>query len=414
MLIHKAYKYELKPNKTQLALFNRYADCARFIWNWGLARKKELWEKEQKSISAFSLHNELVELKRTDENYKWLYDISSDIPITTLDYLDKAFQNFFRGLKQGRKVGYPKFKAKGRYDAFTLRGRKNQKAIEVFPKAVKLPKLGVIRLKEKTDNFKADRILRATVSRRADRWFVSIIVELEIPEPEQPYGEPIGVDVGLMHFAVLSDGTKIEAPKFLDKSMKRLKRLSRQLSRKKKGSNNFKKAAMKLARLHMHVSNQREYFLHNLSKELVCKHKAIVIEDLAVKNMVKNDHLSKSISDAGWGEFRRQLEYKTQWYGSLLVVADRFYPSSKACSECGYVLPKLNLSIRIWECPNCGEIHDRDINAAKNLVKWYNININNGTEVSSGIYACGDRSCGGTDLVGSTSTRSLKQEADCS
>lgn len=414
MLIHKAYKYELKPNKTQLALFNRYTGCARFVWNWGLAKKKELWEKEKKSISAFSLHNELVELKRTDENYKWLYDISSEVPINTLDYLDKAFQNFFIGLKQGRKVGYPKFKAKGRHDAFTFRNRKNEKRIEVFHKAVKLPKLGVIRLKEETDNFKSDRILRATVSRRADRWFVSVIVELEIAEPEQPDGEPIGIDVGLAHFATLSDGTKIEAPKFLDKSMKRLKRLSRQLSRKKKGSNNFKKAAMKLAKLHMHVANQREYFLHNLSTDLAKNHSAIVIEDLAVANMVKNGHLSRSISDAGWGEFRRQLGYKTQWYGSELVIAGRFYPSSKTCSECGYVLPELNLSVREWICPNCGATHDRDINAAKNLIMWYNANINNSTEVSSGIYACGDRSCGGTGKIRSTSTRSLKQEAGCS
>lgn len=286
-----------------------------------------------------------------------MYEVSKCAPQEALRDLDRAFKNFFQG-----RAKYPHFKKKGIHDSFRLTG-----TIKVFPKHVQLPRLGKIRVKEETAKFKG-KILSATVSREADRWYVSLAVEVEISDPVPVVGEPVGIDVGLNHFAVLSTGEKIEAPKILEKNLKRLKKLSRQHSRKQKGSSNRKKSALKLAKLHRKIKNQRRDFLHKLSTKLAKTKPVIVIEDLAVKNIIRNKHLSRYIADAGWGEFRRMLEYKTKWYGSKLAIVPRFYPSSRMCSECGYVLPEIKLSMRRWVCPKCGTYHDRDINAAINLV----------------------------------------------
>jgi putative transposase len=290
-----------------------------------------------------------------------MYEVSKCAPQEALRDLDKAFKNFYEG-----RANFPKFKKKGIHDSFRLTG-----AIKVFPKHVQLPRLGKIRVKEETVKFKG-RVLSATVSREADRWYVSLAVEVEIPDPLPVQGEPVGIDRGLTHFAVFSTGEKVEAPKSLEKSLKKLRRLSRQLSRKQKGSKNRKKAALRLARLHRKIKNQRRDFLHKLSTWLAKTKPVIVVEDLAVKNMARNKHLSRHIADAGWSEFRRMLEYKTKWYGSRLVVAPRFYPSSRRCSECGCILPELKLSTRRWACPKCGAIHDRDVNAAINLLQYLN------------------------------------------
>ncbi len=357
MLVNKAYRYELEPNKTQLILLKKHAGCARFAWNWGLAERKRLWEEERKTTNAIELHRKLNRLKKTD--FPWMYEVSKCAPQEALRDLDKAFKNFFEG-----RANFPKFKEKGVHDSFRLTG-----TIKVFPKHVQLPRLGKIRVKEKTTKCKG-RILSATVSREADRWYVSLTVIVEIPDPVPVVGEPVGIDVGLKHFAVLSTGEKIEAPKSLEKNLKRLRRLSRQHSRKQKGSNNRRKSAIKLARLHRRIRNQRRDFLHKLSTRLAKTKPVIVIEDLAVKNMIKNRRLSRHIADAGWREFSRMLEYKTKWYGSKLVVAPKFYPSSRMCSGCGYVLPDIKLSTRYWVCPECGIYHDRDINAAQNLVNY--------------------------------------------
>ena len=359
MLVNKAYRYELKPNKNQLVLLKKHAGCARFAWNWGLAERIRLWEQEGKATNAIEQHRELNRLKRTD--YLWMYEVSKCAPQEALRNLDRAFRNFFEG-----RANFPRFKKKGIHDSFRLTG-----TIKVFPKHVQLPRLGKVRVKEETAKFKG-KILSATVSREADRWYVSLAVEVEIPNPLPVQGDLVGIDRGLIHFAVLSTGEKVEAPKSLEKSLKKLCRLSRQLSRKQKGSKNRKKAALRLARLHCKIKNQRRDFLHKLSTWLAKTKSAIVVEDLAVKNMIRNKHLSRHIADAGWSEFRRMLEYKTKWYGSRLVVAPRFYPSSRRCSECGYVLLELKLSTRHWVCPECGAIHDRDVNAAINLLQCLN------------------------------------------
>ena len=357
MIVNKAYRYELKPNKTQQRLLKKHAGCARFAWNWGLSERKELYEKEKRNTNAIELHRRLNSLKQTD--YSWMYEVSKCAPQEAIRDLDRAFKNFFEG-----RAKHPKYKKKGFHDSFRLTG-----TIKVSEKHVQLPRFRKIRLKEKPEV--GGQILSATVSREADRWYVSLTVKEEISEPEPLYTEPVGADLGLLDYMVFSDGEKIKPPKSLEKKLQKLKRLSKQHSRKQKGSNNRRKSALKLAKLHRKIKNERRDFLHKLTTRLAKTKSAIVMEDLSVQNMIKNRHLSRHIADAGWGEFRRMLEYKTKWYGSKLVIAPRFYPSSKKCSKCGYELPELRLSTREWKCPYCNAYHDRDINAAKNLLQYY-------------------------------------------
>jgi putative transposase len=364
MLINSAYRYELDPNSHQSILLAKHAGAARFAYNWGLSRRIALWEQEKKRINAIEQHKELNALKGVD--FPWMYEVSKCSPQEALRDLERAFQNFFRGLKTGRKIGFPKFKKKGRHDSFRLTG-----AIHVLERHIQLPRLGKIRAKETTAL--QGRILSATVSREADRWFVSLAVEMEICDPVPVKGPAAGIDVGLNHFAAIvsgSESVKIEAPKPLNRYLKLLRRRQRRHSRKQKGSRNRKKSALQLARLHRRVHNIRQDFLHKLTTELAKTKSVIVVEDLNVSGMVRNTRLARYIADVGWGEFRRQLEYKTKWYGSRMVVASRFYPSSKTCSACGTVQEEMPLSIREWTCPVCGTHHDRDINAAKNLLHW--------------------------------------------
>ena len=246
------------------------------------------------------------------------------------------------------------------------------------------------------------RILSVTVTREADRWYVSIAVEEEIADPEPIQGEVVGVDLGLTHFAALSNGEKISAPKPLNKKLKLLKRRSKQHSKKQQGSNNRKKSRIRLSRTHRKVRNVRVDFLHKETTKLAKTKSVIVIEDLNVQGMVRCKNLSRHISDAGWGEYRRMLEYKTKWYGSRLIIAPRFYASSKTCSKCEHYVKELPLKIRNWECENCHSVHDRDVNAAKNLLKF-------GTGSSPGIHACVDTS-DGASIKNTCSYVSSKQE----
>lgn len=358
MLINRAYRYELDPNKEQRILLAKHAGAARFAYNWGLARRIALYEQEKKSTNAIAQHKELNALKKTA--FPWMYEVSKCAPQEALRNLDNAFQCFFKGLKTGRRVGFPKFKKKGQCDSFRLTGD-----IHILLRHVQLPRLGAIRLKE-TPAVEG-RILSATVRREADRWFVSVAVELERPDPVPVEGPTTGIDVGLTTFATLSTGEKVDAPKPLGKALRKLKRLSRSLSRKQKGSKNRKKAQLRLTRLHRRIRNIRQDFLHKFTTSLAKTKSVIVLEDLNVKGMMRNRHLARSIADASWAEMKRQLAYKTVWYGSRLVLADRWFPSSKTCHDCGYVMDKLPLSVREWTCPNCGVVHDRDENASQNL-----------------------------------------------
>jgi putative transposase len=394
MKVNCAYRYELKPNADQRILLAKHAGVARFAYNWGLALRIELYEKEKKSTNAIEQHKLLNSLKSTE--FSWMYEVSKCAPQEALRDLDNAFKCFFRGIKQSQNVGFPKFKKKSYQDSFRLTG-----TIKVKRKECQLPRLGSIKLKEKSKV--EGKILSATVSREADRWYVSLTMEKEIPTPAPVKGEIVGVDVGLEQFAALSNGKKIAAPKPIEKKLKRLKRLSKQHSRKVKGSKNRKKSALKLARQHRKIRNTRKDFLHKCSTELAKTKSVIVVEDLNIPGMLQGPYkLNRSIHDAGWGEFRRMLEYKTKWYGSTLVVAPRYYPSSKQCSDCGFLVNKMPLSIREWRCQGCNSHHDRDTNAARNLRNYY-------TGSSPGIYACGDSSGGGTGNW-STSHESMKQE----
>lgn len=386
MKTNRAFKYELDPNMGQLALLAKHAGTARFAYNWGLARKKDTLEKKEKVPTAVDLHRELNTLKKTD--FPWMYEVSKCAPQEALRNLDVAFRNFWNGRSKGRKTGFPKFKKKGIHDSF----RFSTGAMHVFERHVQLPRLGKIRVKEPICASLRDivngagKILSTTVSRVADRWYVSFTVEHETSDPVPVQGPVAGVDLGINCFAVLSDGTEVRAPKPLQRMLTRLQRLSKKLSRKKKGSTNRKKAAMRVARLHRRITNIRNDFLHKLSTDLAKTKSVIVLEDLNVKGMVRNGRLARHIADAGWSRFREMMKYKTSWYGSTLVTTPAFFPSTKTCSVCGSV-QDMSLRERTFECKNCGAVMSRDLNAAINLKQYY-------TGSSPGINACGEKGSG--------------------
>ena len=398
MLIHQSYRYELKPNNKQTTLFAKHTGTARFVYNWGLARRIEEYKNTGKSSNAIKQHRQLNSLKRTE--FPWMYEVSKCAPQEALRDLDCAFNNFYRGIKSGEKIGFPKFKKKGIHDSFRLTG-----SIHVFEHSVILPRIGKVRTKESTDL--KGHILSATVSKEADRWFVSFAVERKRKTFNIKGNSTIGVDVGINCFAVFSNGRRIESPKPLNSALDLLKRRSKQHSRKKIGSANRKKSALRLARLHRKIKNRRKDFLHKVSTELAKTKRIVVVEDLNVRGMMQNRYLSRHIADAGWSELVRMLTYKTKWYGSFLVRAPKFYPSSRICSECGVVKAGFELWDRKFVCEACGLIIDRDENAARNLEYLLS------TGSSPGSYACRDTSGGGTqEKLWSTSHVSQKQEAD--
>jgi transposase, IS605 OrfB family, central region len=368
--ILRAYKTELDLNNCQHNLCMRHAGAARFAYNWGLARKIDAYQKTGKSPSAIDLHRELNQLKAT--RFPWMYEVSKCAPQEALRDLDKAYANFFRRVKQKKSgskiaVGFPKFKSRKKSKlSFRLTGQ-----IHVFKKAIQLPRLGKLRLKEHGYLPAAGvHILSATVSERAGRWFVSIQVEQEIPDPQLDAVKPkVGVDLGIKSLAVVSNGTVYENPRALSRQMKKLIRLQRSVSRKAKGSANRKKAVEKLARCYARISNIRSNSLHQITAQLAKTKSVVVLEVLNVSGMMKNRHLARAIANIGFSEFRRQLTYKGQWYGCEVVIADRFYPSIKRCSSCGNTKQEMDLAQRVYECEACGVTIDRDLNAAMNLAQ---------------------------------------------
>ena len=362
MTVQQAFRYELAPTRRQANLLARAAGTARFAFNWALNLARALIGKGLPVPSAAELHRAWNVYKR--ENAPWWDEVSKCAPQEALRDLHRAFENFFasrQGKRAGPRVGFPRFRKKGRDDRFRLTG-----AIRVGRRAVKLPRIGWVRTKEETTKFRG-RVLSATVRREADRWYVSLAVEVERPDARPANGGVVGVDLGLKAFAVLSDGMIVAPAKALGRALRALRHRSKAHSRKQRGSKRRRKSALALARLHRRVRNRRQDFHHQLSTRLTKTKSVIVIEDLAVKNMVRNRHLSRAVSDAGWGEFRRMLEYKGKWYGCRIVVANRFYPSSKTCSGCGAVKTELPLSERVFTCETCGLVIDRDLNAAINL-----------------------------------------------
>ncbi len=321
MKIFKAFKTELDPNNVQKTMLLKHAGAARFAFNWGLSEKIKAYEKKEKSPNAIELHRRINILKKTD--FPWMYEVSKCSPQEALRNLDRAYDNFFRKCKQKKagSKGFPRFKSKHRgIGSFRLTG-----TIKVEKNRIFLPNIKWLRLKEHNyipiDGIK---ILSATVSEKAGRWFVSVQIETETPIPQQKNDEIVGVDIGVKSLAVCSNGKTFKNPKALRSRLKQLKRLQQHMSRKVKGSNNRKKAVHKVAKLHLHIANIRKDGLHKLTTELTKTKSVVVIEDFNVSGMMKNRCLAQAIQDLGFGEFRRHLDYKGIWNNCKIVVADRF------------------------------------------------------------------------------------------
>lgn len=359
----RAYKTELDPNDKQRTVLLRHAGVARFVYNWALADRIARYEAGQPT-NIYEQKRRFNALKGAE--FAWVSECAYAVTDSAFVNLDAAYRNFFRRVKAGEKPGFPKFKSRKRgIGSFTMRG-----SIHAETDRIKLPIIGWLRLKEHGYlPCTGIKIMSATVSERAGRWFVSLQVEEPDKESIPAIGNPIGVDLGIKSLAVCSNGKIFDNPKSLIRYEKRLRHAQRKLSRRQKGSQNRKKAQREVARLHAKVANVRSHAIHEVTSYLTAKAKpsVIVLEDLNVKGMMKNHHLARSISDASFAEMKRQITYKAEWNGMQVVFADRFFASSKICSKCGCKKDALPLSVRTFVCDDCGMVLDRDLNAARNL-----------------------------------------------
>jgi len=350
------------PSREQVTLLMKHIHACRFVYNHSLEEKIRAYDQDSTRLSCFDLNNRLPALK---EEHPWLKDVNSQSLQSANKNLDNAFTRFFR-----EKKGFPRFKSKKNpVQSFQV---PQHYRVDFDQRTIRFPKIGEV--KAVFHRKFAGKMKYATVSvTSTGKWFVSILVDDGIPEPEPTPFSPdttLGIDVGLKDFATLSTGEKIENPRYLKTALQRLKVLQQRVSRKVKGSKNREKAIQRLARCHEMIANQRDDFLHKISFRVVSENQAIAVESLNVGGMMKNHHLAQGIGDVSWSAFFTMLEYKCRKYGKTLLKIGRFDPSSKICSKCGYLTRDLALSEREWICPDCGTLHDRDTNAAINIKKF--------------------------------------------
>ena len=363
--MEQAYKYRIYPNKTQQELIQKTFGCVRFVYNYYLNKRKAMYENDKITFTYNMCSKDLTKLK---QELKWLREPDKDSLQKALKDLDMAYQKFFK-----EHTGYPKFKSKkNRYKSYRTSNVSTTGggSIRLENKHIKLPKLGYVKIRDK--QIPQGRILNATISQEPNgHYYCSICcTEVEFTQYSKT-NQNVGIDLGIVDFAIFSDGIKIENPRLYEKSEKKLAKLQRELPRKTIGSNRWNKARIKVANLQKHISNQRTDFLQKLTTDIVKNYDVTAIEDLDVKSMKETDSTTrnKRVGDVSWSEFRRMLTYKSQWYGKQLVVIDRYHPSSQICNVCGHRDGKKSEDVREWICPNCNSKLDRDINAAKNILQ---------------------------------------------
>ena len=351
------YKFRIYPKPEVAELLVKWFGCSRYIWNWGLDRKTQYYKNTGKSLSYLQLAKELTLLKKEQT---WLKEAPSQPLQQVLKQLETAFARFFE-----KKSAYPKFKSKKN----STQSLQIPQGFKIEGNKLYLPKLRKTPIKIKKHREIKGNIKRIVISmNKIGQFFVSIVTDYT-PQKLPKSNNKVGIDLGLKHFLITSDGRKIPLPKWFKKTETLIKRVQRQLSRKQKGSKRYEKTRQRLAKLQLKISNQRLDYLHKLSKQLIDENQVIAVESLCVKGMIRNHKLSKYIANASWGIFLEMLKYKAEWYGRQIISVDRFAPTSKMCNKCGYIKQDLKLSDREWTCPRCGTHHDRDINAAQNILE---------------------------------------------
>jgi len=356
-MINKTYRFRLLPTKEQEVLLNQHFGHSRWVYNHFLNERKEQYQKDKKSDNYYKQAATLTKLKKEEET-KWLKEVNSQTLQFALRSLDTAFLNFFRGNAQ-----FPKFKSRKHKNTFTIPQfgtlADNKISIPKFKEGIKV----------KLHREVKGKIGKMSITKTpTGKYYVSIFTEQEADELPKT-NRQVGIDLGLKDFVITSDNKKFKNNRYTKKYAKQLKKAQQHLSRKQKGSNGFEKQKIKVAKIHEKIASCRLDTLHKVSKELVESYDLISIEDLNVKGMIKNHKLSKHIADASWGNFVTLLQYKCDWYGKELVKVNRFYPSSKSCGDCGWINQELKLSDREWTCKSCGVVHDRDVNASRNILK---------------------------------------------
>lgn len=365
ILLEKAFKYRIYPNKKQQELIQKTFGCCRYVYNYFLDKRITEYKENKKTLSFYDTSKMLTQLKKEKE---WLREVDAHSLQFSLKILDEMYQRFFKNYN-----GFPKFKKKKNYNSYSTKNNssslRNKLSIEFENKHIKLPKLGYVKIRDK--QIPQGRILNATISQEPNGHYYCSLCCTDIEFPQYPKtNKNVGIDLGIVDFAILSDGIKIKNPRFYEKSEKKLAKLQRELSRKTIGGSNWNKARIKVANLQKHISNQRKDFLQKLTTNIVKQYDIICIEDLEVQFMKETDSSvrNKHVNDVSWSEFRRMLTYKSTWYGKILSVINRYFPSSQICHCCGVNGGKKSVEIRYWICSNCGSKLDRDNNASINIL----------------------------------------------